>query len=260
VPALSAPRRVRYTIVMLGEGTRGTGPLIRDAVRNLVVNGLVAFGMIDSQLSGLRDQLVHALEHAEADRAKAGDDSLDNAHRVVEPLVALIIGLEPHHDVLSSHALPFRVLAEDRPPLHEKGDLCPVLRRYKTPGVGQHASVAPSSRMVRPLDGARKPGAFGASIPVSVTRSLFPAVWLYEREATLITELHVADGLEAHLMPPLPAFVGYERNALLSHVSSRETLPLGRLAPSARDSGENLYDELGARGGCRRLRRHELVR
>src|SRR5207244_12748374 len=113
----------------VGRGHYGNGPLIRDAVRNLVVNGLVAFGMIDSQLSGLRDQLVHALEHAEPDRAKAGDDSLDNAHRVVEPLVALIIGLEPHHDVLSSHALPFRVLAEDRPPLHEKGDLCPVSQK-----------------------------------------------------------------------------------------------------------------------------------
>src|SRR5438132_2748411 len=99
---------------------------------------------------------------------------------VVEPLVALVIGLEPHHDVLSSDALPFRVLAEDRPPLHDKGDLCPVLRGHKTPGVGQHASVASSSRMVRPLNGTRKPGAFGASIAVPVTRSFFASVWLYE--------------------------------------------------------------------------------
>src|SRR2546428_12237907 len=133
-----------------------------------------------AQPSGFRDEFVHALEHAEADCTQAGYDSLDDAHRVVEPLVPLVIGLEPHDDVLSSYALPFRVLAEDRPPLHDKGDLCPVLRSHKTPGVGQHASVASSSRMVRPLNGTRKPGAFGASIAVPVTRSFFASIWLYE--------------------------------------------------------------------------------
>src|SRR2546426_2822255 len=156
-----------------------------------------------TQPSGLFDEFVDALEHAEADCTQAGYDSLDDAHRVVEPLVALVLGLEPHHDVLSSYALPFRVLPEDRPPLHEKGDRCPVLRSYKTPRVGQHASVASSSRMVRPLNGARKPRAFGASIAVPVTRSFFASVWLYECEAALIADLHVADGFEPHLVPPL---------------------------------------------------------
>src|ERR1700682_1111536 len=130
--------------------------------------------------SGLRDELVHALEHAEVDRTQASYDSLHDAHRVVEPRVALVIGLEPDDDVLSSDALPFRLLAEHRPPLHEERDLGPVLRGHKTTGVGQHASIAPSSRMVRPLDRARKPGAIGASVPVPVTRSLFAAVRLYE--------------------------------------------------------------------------------
>src|SRR2546428_13461151 len=98
-----------------------------------------------TQPSGLFDEFVDALEHAEADCTQAGYDSLDDAHRVVEPLVALVVGLEPHHDVLSSDALPFRVLAEDRPPLHDKGDLCPVLRSHKAPAGGQHPSAASSS-------------------------------------------------------------------------------------------------------------------
>src|SRR2546428_6967244 len=152
--------------------------------------------------SGLRNELVHALEHAEADRPQAGNHALHDAHCIVEPLVSLVLGLEPHDDILSSDTLPFRVRAEYRPPLHEERDPCPVLRGYKTPGVGQHASIAPSSRVVRPLDGARKPGAIGASVPLPVTRSLFAAVGLYEREAALITELHVTDGFQPHVVPP----------------------------------------------------------
>src|SRR2546428_12458085 len=132
-----------------------------------------------TQPSGLFDEFVDALEHAEADRTQAGYDSLDDAHRVVEPLVALVIGLEPHHDVLSSYALPFRVLAEDRPPLHQKGHLCPVLRSYKTPRVGQHASVAASSRMIRPLDGPPTPGPCGPSIAVAETRTCSASLGLY---------------------------------------------------------------------------------
>src|SRR5436309_2033866 len=81
-------------------------------------------------------------------RPQAGDHSLHDAHCIVEPLVALVLGLEPHDDILSSDTLPFRVRAEHRPPLHEERDLGPVLCGYKTPGVGQHASIAPSSWVV----------------------------------------------------------------------------------------------------------------
>src|SRR5947207_9245404 len=39
-----------------------------------------------------------------------------------------------------------------------------------------------------------------------------------------------------------------------------KALALSRFASSARHGGEDLYDELGAREHCRRLRRDELVR
>ena len=45
-----------------------------------------------------------------------------------------------------------------------------------------------------------------------------------------------------------------------SLTSDRETLPLRRLAPSARYSGEDLYDEFRARREGGRLRRDQLVR
>ena len=74
------------------------------------------------------------------------DSSLGDANQVVQPTVALMIGLEPADKVLPSRLIALK----DRSPAKLEEDRCAILGGDRTAHIRQHATVCAPPWMVRP--------------------------------------------------------------------------------------------------------------